>query len=750
MIISNTLANQLAETNIEPILVLEIDGIPVKFGSATIKKIARYGDEDLFYGQPELVYGGLVALSDQETLITLDGTTTSIKQNLAPDKARGTGITAMSLVLVDVDNKGTELAAGLYGEMLFRRCKVWVGFGNNSSFTEDFILLFRGVIESIQIGQGKIKFNLSSPDQKRRVLVLPKGDTKLDGAIDAVQTTITLLSTENFFVIPDHPAYSPKDDDLLSYVKIEDEFIQYTGVSGNQLTGCTRGAFFTTPAAHADETQAETLFKIEGNSMELALKSMLSDKDQTPYIEALEASAVNDFIGGPVANAIYFGGVDFERNYNVRIGDFIRTTGFTEAGNNFASWKEILDLVVLDTGSYIVVDELLSDEPVATGAVDFLSRYNSLGSFGVGMNTDEVDIEKHEFLRRNFLFDFDYRFFVRDEIEDLKEWIESELYRPASCYSLPADKGGLSRLSVGLHVAPLPGESIVTISEKNVTKPSGIEVKRSINKNYYNSILMRFEDTPEEGRFTRKVFTVSGTLTIPTGNKTLVIDSHGLKEDLSATTLATAASNRLLNRYESAAEYIDGLEITFAAGVQINVGDIIIFDPTNLNVVDPATQTRNRPAGLWEVVNKEINIRGQAKIDIVNTAFNITARYGLFSAASKLKTIISQQKFVIEGLSAFPKFGHAAEYRKWESIPLIAVKIRANDWSDSFETVITDVSFNTITLRDSVPFTLLPGMILELANYSFADVTAQQKLIYAHWTDDMNDFADGGKPYVFI
>lgn len=752
MRVSTTLANQLKETNIEPILVFQIDGIETLFGSNTIKKVARYGDENLFYGQEGLVYGGLVPLNNQEALITLDGTTTSIKQNLAPDKARGTGITAMSIVLVDINNKATELASGAYGEMLYRRCKVWAGFGENSSFSEDFILLFRGVIESIQIEQGKVKFNLSSPDQKRRVLLLPKGDTNLDGAITNSQTTILLNSVENFFVVPDHPAYAPKDDDLESYVKIEDEIIKYTGISGLTLTGCVRGQFFTAAVAHGDDTQAETFFKLEGNSMELALKLMLSDPDQTPYIETLEASAVNQFITGPVANAIYFGGINFEREYNVRIGDFVKTSGFTQAGNNFSTYKEILDVVILDTGSYIIVDETLTDEAPATGSVDFLSRYNSLGNIGMGLNTDETDIEKHDQLRLNFLSTFDYKFFIKDEIDDGKEFIENELYRPASCYSLPADKAGLARISVGLHIAPLPNESIVTISENNVTKPNMLGIKRSVNKNYYNSILTRFEDTPTEDKFFRKVFSLSGTPFLPEvkGNKTLIIESKGLKDDLSGSTLATAANNRLLARYESAAEYIDSIEILFSSAIQINVGDIVVLDPLNLNLVNPTDQTRIRPASLWEVVNKDINIKGQAKIDLVNTAFNINARYGLISAASKLKTIISQTRFVIEGLSAFPKFGSSAEYRKWNGIDGVGVKIRSSNWSDVFETILTDVTFNTLTVRDSAPFTLLPGMILELSNYDFVDITERQKLVYAHFSDGTNNFADGKPPYILI
>jgi hypothetical protein len=71
------------------------------------------------------------------------------------------------------------------------------------------------------------------------------------------------------------------------------------------LSARSRGQFLTSAVAHADEAQAETFFKVEGNAMELALKVMLSDEDQTPYISSLEASAVNQLPSGNFPNSIY-------------------------------------------------------------------------------------------------------------------------------------------------------------------------------------------------------------------------------------------------------------------------------------------------------------------------------------------------------------------------------------------------------------------------------------------------------------
>ena len=64
--------------------------------------------------------------------------------------------------------------------------------------------------------------------------------TTLNGAINASTTTITLTSASQF------PSTGT------SFVLIGTEMIQYTGISGNTLTGVTRGARGTTAASHSD------------------------------------------------------------------------------------------------------------------------------------------------------------------------------------------------------------------------------------------------------------------------------------------------------------------------------------------------------------------------------------------------------------------------------------------------------------------------------------------------------------------
>lgn len=751
MNLSNRLLRNLENTNLNPIIVFQIDGVTTLYTSDFIKSEAVYGSPGLDYGDPGVLYGGLFNLANQETLVSLDGTTTQIKQTLDPEKGRGSGVTSMKIQLVDKNQKATKLATGeTHGEILYKRCKVWVGFSKQSSFNTDFILVFRGIITGLSFGQGNVMFELSSAEDKKRQILLPIADTQLNGSITNSDVTITLDSVANLFVPQNHPSYSPADGSLKSYVKIDNEFIRYTGVSGLTITGCTRGQLGSSAASHADNTQVSGFFTLEGNNMDLALKIMLSDSAQSFYLENLPAASVNINPAGTNANSFFFSNVFLVRDYNVRIGDWVKSTGSAQSANNLSVYTEIIDIISLETGTVLVVSPAspLVTEATSLAQVDFLSQYNSLG-FGLQMIPDEVDIEKHVTFKNSYLSNFDLLFYIKEEISEAKSWIETELYVPATCYSLPSDKEGLSRISVGIHKPPLPNAGILTLGKKNILKPETLVINRSSSKYYYNAVVFRYEDQPDDDKFLRRVFVVSGTQAIPTGNRTRLIESKGLREIQSAKVIAELSADRLLERYQSASEYISNVQLLFGDGVQIAVGDIVILDGDGLNLVNRTDFDRSRPPRLMEVSNKSVDVKtGKVTLDLIDTAFNVNAKYGLFSASSKIVSFSSQSSITIGPRISGLKFGNN-EYRKWNQLINPAVKIRRADWSQVFETVITNVNFNTITLRDNVSFSLQVGDLMELANYSNADVTATVKLIYAFLSDGTNDFPDTEPPYQF-
>ena len=94
----------------------------------------------------------------------------------------------------------------------------------------------------------------------------------LDGAITAIQTTITLDSVWQF----------PTTGTLL----IDSEQITYTGTntSSNQITGCTRGANSTTPATHTDNTAVYDYNSITYSADDI-LEASYRNTEQVPVVD---------------------------------------------------------------------------------------------------------------------------------------------------------------------------------------------------------------------------------------------------------------------------------------------------------------------------------------------------------------------------------------------------------------------------------------------------------------------------------
>lgn len=262
-------------SNLTPNLVLEIDGVETKYGAIPILAFIRIGDPDLFIGN-DWEIGGTRPIQNQNDLVTFEGTTTTIQQKLDIDKASGTSVSQMAVALVDIGGEITQLTTPgeIVDDVLGRKAIVWLGFGD-ISFPQDYVIIFRGIIDDVKSDVGKITLQISHPDQLKRQDIFVKASSVLDGSINDSQTTIDLADASQFM----YPILGPDNtyDSSISYgVRIEDEVIFYTGITGNQLTGCTRGALFTTADSHDDESAVDAFVRLTGNSIDLALKVMLS------------------------------------------------------------------------------------------------------------------------------------------------------------------------------------------------------------------------------------------------------------------------------------------------------------------------------------------------------------------------------------------------------------------------------------------------------------------------------------------
>lgn len=725
-------ASQLVK---QPNIVLDIDGVPLLIGAVPIRKYVSIGDENLEIGDPQLninafYIGGYNLVTNQETAITFDGTTTSIKQSLNIDKGEGASVSNMSIAMID-DGTITEIITPgvIVDDILQRKTRIWLGF-ENTAFPDDYIIIFRGLVTDVTSDVGKITFQVNSPDDKKRSTIYKRVEAKLTNSINDTQTTGILLSTvANVLTRVPGPDGS-FDPAFKSYITIGDEdaqeIIEFTGISGFELTGVTRGALLTFPASHAADDEVSTFYRLTDSAIPLALKFLFSGLTG-PYLEDLEITSFNLVDVDVIPNAIYFEGVDVAMVHGIVIGDYITTTGSAFGANNVSA-KQIIDVQKVGTGSYILIDDVtFMDETMSAALLDVRSQYDTLPD-GLRMAGDEVDVAEHLRLFQLFLSSDQYDIYIKDTIENAKEYLEKHIYSPIACYSLPRK----SKASVGYHIGPIPGQDIVTLNTTNIKNPSKQKLKRSTNNQFYNEIIYKFEEDATTERFLSNLITISATSKnrIPGANKTLIVEAKGLRDAAGGEATAQLHSNRRLSRYQFGAEVLN-VSALFEVGFNLEIGDIVVYDGTDLKMPDTLSGERDIAPRFYEIQNKEFNFKtGDTSFTMVDTSFSTAARYCLIGHSSNISLGISTTQFVIEEsyASTFGPF----EYRKWQNLTNCSVKIRNADSSVSEDTVIVSAGTNTITVSPALSFTPSAGMIMELSDYNDPDVTEQVSLVYGH------------------
>lgn len=729
----------------EPNIVLEIEGVSTIYGSLVIEEYAVIGD-DLEIGDPEtnplaFYIGGLTQLVDQDNTITLSDTSNSIRQALNVDKAQVSSVTNMTIGMVDDGDITNLITPGnVIPDILGAKCKVYLGF-RGTAWPDDYVVIFRGVVTEVSADPGKVLFQINSPEDKKRSNIFKKFSTKLNGSITNSQTTITVDNASGFL----QPITGPSgviDTNFKTCVRIGNELIRFTGITGNDLTGCTRGFLTTTAASHNDDAEVDSIYVMSGNCVDVALKMMCSGVNGA-YRSGVSVTQFGLVDSVPTANAIYFEKINVVSKYNIQVGDYVTTTGAINGANN-VTLREILDIIDTENGSYLLIDgaSLVSEEPVSS-TISFRSQYD-VWPDGLRLDNDEVDFDEHNRLKQLFLSNFDYTFYLKDTVENASEFLEQEVYSPVAAYSLPRK----TRASLGYHIGPIPGQDIKIINEDSVKSASKSKLSRTTNRNFYNEIVYRFDESLLEDKFLTGVITLANDskTQIKTANKTLTISSKGLRSTEQGEAIAISQSNRRLERYKFAAELVK-LQVTFDLGFNLEVGDIVVYDGSNLSLPDIKFGAKGMVARLFEISNKEINLKtGDIGLELIDTGFDGSARYGLISPSSLIASAVSTTVFNIKE-SFSGRFG-SAEYRKWEKLVGSSVRVRNNDFSQVSDSVITSVSFNQITVSPALSFTPVADMVLELTNYNDVDVTDNVKLIYAHMRDSA--FADGKPQYQML
>lgn len=698
------------QSNIGQQLILEIDGIPLVFSAVEAKRFWRIGDDGVRIGDPGLTIGGMVRVPGNREYISLGKTTNRVTQQIQVDRGGAGSVSKFKIELVDKDQELTR--AFRPGEnvtdILGREAIVYLGFAEGSH-PEDSVRIFNGIIDDVEGGVGNWTITAALPEAQKRQEIFINQKKSLVGAIDNSTTSITLNNTDDII--------QPDGTYVLSYVRIDDEVIQFTSHSSGVLNGVTRAQLGTVANAHDAGADVETVYRLQGKPMDLALRMMLSGSGQ--YVRDIEAPRFVD-ITPTVSNnnAIFFPDEILQERLGLSVGDLITIEGAANAANNVTS-EPITAFLVTGGGTAVFTNQTLTVETGSSAVASFASQYDTLpAGAGLGMTPKQVDVTQHLFLRDTFASNqIDLDFYLKETVK-AKEFIADELYFPAGFYQVPR-KG---RASVQITAPPLVLEELKEINHLNVTNPADLTMRRSINKYFHNAVIYNFNEDILEDEFlaSEVIFSQRSIDRIPTGNKPLTLESKGLRDNSNIRTFVSNQAQRYADRFQFAAESTR-VQVLYKDSFNIEVADTVLFGSPELQLVDTERGTREFRPRLMEVINKSLNIKeGRIELSLLDTGFGIDGRFGviapssLIGAGSTTTSIVLKQSFAFQGL----------ERQKYENLIGEEVTIHNDDWT-FVETVtissLNPTALNTITVTPALSVAPSEDFVFEVANYPDSD-----------------------------
>ena len=718
--------NLFNRTSLDIQLIVEIDGINLKFGAVPVTTSPKIGAPGLKIG--DFIIGGIVQDPNSRDYVGMDGTTNSISQQLKQEEGSATSISRFQVRLIDRNDEVTAALrpGNLVDDVLYRDATVYIT-PQNADHPVDSLKIFSGVIDNIEADAGSWMITISHPENLKRVDVFLETKSKLNGSIDSSTTTIDMISTVGL--------HAPSDA-LRSFIKVDSEVIEFAGISGNQLTGCTRGALGTTPAEHDDGDGTVSMYALTGTALDLARKLMLSG-GEAYFAEALHAVRfVNVTSTLSVSNAVFFNFIDLKDVYNVQIGDLVTITGADKAANNVTD-AAIEDIVKISTGTYLVLSGVTLEAELGSSAVAKIkSQWNTLPE-GCGMRPVHVDLD--EFFRIDDVFGDplpDYFLLVK-KTKKAKDLINKEILFPSRLYAIPRK----ARVSVGTMAPPIAQFGTVILNESNILNPEDVVVAREGDQYFYNAVSYKFSQNVLNDEFASEITRNSpeSLARIKTKAKVLEIEAPGIEDNPVSRTFVEASIKRLLDRFRFGAELIPGIELHYSTGITIEVGDTVIMDGRNLLMADTKKGSRKFGPRVMEVVNARKNItNGPISVDLLDTSYSIDGRYGVISPSSWLTGASTATEIVIT-----PSFGKTLlqdELDKWRPFVGEKILVHNEDWSVQEEAVleaIDETRPGVLILETALGFTPNATHLIDIPNYPDSadpDENALYKSVFVFFT----------------
>jgi hypothetical protein len=750
---SNNFLLFAAENNKNLLIAISIKGLSTILTSGDIYTRVRYGDPNLVYGEPGVVYGGLRLYGDYKPILQFDGSSLTLQQKIEPEQGRAS-VTMINLSFNDQGGFMTKLISPgiLIPDILGAEVELRVGFPE-ISYPEDYALTFRGVVSQVTSTAGTVNLQISDPNARRRQQTFFCAKTKLKHPITSNQTSITVNNAADLFV----PQLGPDgtyDPAITTYVKIGSEIIQYppTGIDVNTgiLSGITRGARATTPAAANQGADVSAALQVEDHIIDMALKIMLSGSGQfltnqgiAAFVNFNDASVPNNYNAFQLA-----GNKNAVLDLGIAPGDYITITGAANAQNNGVCRVVLFLSTQNGYNQVIVTDKIFVVEGVGNAVFSVRSQYDTYPADNVGLAMPgyEVDVDRHQYIKNTFLSSLENscRFYIDSTESSAKTFIENELYLPFGCYSLTR----FGRMSVQLTHAPLADQRLQVLDKNNVVNPQNITPMRGVNsRKFFNEIDFNY-DEDDTGTFRSAFRDIdSNSLNIIGLSSTLPITSKGIKSDLTTTASIQRTANNLLSRYKNGAVLIT-LETNFGTGIEIEAGDVVVLkDDGFLQISNFSDGTKNLGAQLFEVVDRRLVLTtARTSLQLVSgLGASISDRYATIAPASEL--LAGSNSTLLKLTNSFGSQFPGQEHVKWDDYLGLRGLVHTQDWGIAATCIME--SFSSTNPNDMIvsglSFSPSAGCILEVDRYPLStDPTDQQIIKQIHCFCDASVTATSG------
>lgn len=164
----------LNKTLIQPLLILEVEGLP-PITSGALWKIPRFDDPDLFFDMPDFRFDDVIEDKRALHLIDMPRTTSTLTQQIFPDQGVANSVTSMSICLVDKNQIMTKAVAPgfVLDDILSKKAVVYLSHGK-AAHPEDSIPVLYGVVQGTKSGPGDMTLRVTHPDGLKRQDIFTK------------------------------------------------------------------------------------------------------------------------------------------------------------------------------------------------------------------------------------------------------------------------------------------------------------------------------------------------------------------------------------------------------------------------------------------------------------------------------------------------------------------------------------------------------------------------------------------------